>query len=73
MAAPATSLAAEQARASRRLRQVQADLRKLLADDQENPEIGFGVCEGLNRVEEQLDRLCGLQELFEWYGEMPHR
>ena len=58
-------------RASAKLRRVQESVRALIREDQDKPEMASSVCELLARIEEQLHRVAGLQELFEWYGRMP--
>jgi len=56
---------------SKKLRQIQKDLRAVVAEDQQSPELAASTCEALHRIEDQLDRVAGLQELFEWYLRMP--
>jgi hypothetical protein len=56
---------------SAELRLVQESIRKILKRDQDAPEFAASVCDGLRNVETQVDRLAGLQELFEWYSERP--
>lgn len=53
------------------LRRAQAMVREILRQDQEEPKLATSVCEMLHRIEAQLDRVAGLQELFEWYSQMP--
>lgn len=53
------------------LRRLQAMLRQVVHKDQEEPKLAASVCEILDRIEAQLDRVAGLQELFEWYSHMP--
>lgn len=50
---------------------MQAMLRQIVRKDQEEPKLASCVCEILDRIEAQLDRVAGLQELFEWYLQMP--
>lgn len=58
-------------RASQRIRQVQEEIRAIIRDDQTDPKIGYSICEALAVVEQQIDRIAGLQELFEWYLQKP--
>lgn len=53
------------------IRRVQEALRVLIREDQDKPEMAASVCEALSRIEEQVDQVAGLQELFEWYSRMP--
>jgi len=65
MAAPAPT----RAKPSAELRRIQASLRQIVRDDQETDQLA--VAEGIHRVVSQLDRLAGMQELFEWWHELP--
>ena len=56
---------------SAELRLIQESISKLLRRDQDAPEFAASVCEGLRNVENQVHKLAGLQELFEWYSEQP--
>ena len=69
MAAPAQTRASAQPSAE--LRRIQADLRAIVQDDQEDVALATSVAEGIHRIAGQLDRLAGLQELFEWWHELP--
>jgi hypothetical protein len=44
-------------------------LEQLVRDDQETDVLC--VAEGIHRIVSQLDRLAGMQELFEWWRELP--
>lgn len=57
--------------AAERLRALEKQVRQLIADDQNEPEMVSTVCEILTHVERQLGQAAGLQELFEWYAEKP--
>lgn len=65
MATPAPT----RAKPSAELRRIQADLEQLVRDDQETDVLC--VAEGIHRIVSQLDRLAGMQELFEWWRELP--
>jgi hypothetical protein len=56
---------------SAELRRIQESLRALVRQDQENAELACSVWEGMRRIDSQIDRLAGLQELWEWYSKMP--
>lgn len=58
-------------RASVKLRRVQESVRALIRADQDKPELATCVCEVMERIAEQLDKVAGLQEMFEWYSRMP--
>ena len=67
MAAPATT----RAKPSAELRRIQASLRAIVCEDQEDVALATSVAEGIHHIVSQIDRLAGLQELFEWWHELP--
>lgn len=69
MAAPVPIRASE--KPSAELRRIQERLRIIVREDQEDTALATSVAEGVHRVVGQLDRLAGLQELFEWWHELP--
>ena len=67
MAAPVPIRASE--KPSAELRKIQERLRSIVREDQD--EVAISVGEGIHLIVGQLDRLAGLQELFEWWHELP--
>jgi hypothetical protein len=68
---PSAASPAATASAVAELRRAARILRDVIVADQNEPALVCSVAEGLDRVTDQLDRLAGLQELFEWYSSMP--
>jgi hypothetical protein len=68
--ATAANLALER-KPSAELRRIQELICKVLKRDQDSPEFAASVCEALHHIEGQMNRIAGLQELFEWYSEDP--
>lgn len=69
MATPIPIRAHEQPSAG--LRRIQEQLRSVVREDQDDTALATSVAEGVHHVVGQLDRLAGLQELFEWWQELP--
>ena len=67
MAAPVPIRASD--KPSAELRKIQERLRSIVREDQD--EVAISVGEGIHLIVGQLDRLAGLQELFEWWHELP--
>jgi hypothetical protein len=60
-----------EARASVKLRRLQEQVREIIREDQTDPQMTDGICGGLHFIENQLDKLAGTQELWEWYQGYP--
>ena len=67
----ATAPTPTRAKPSAELRRIQSDLRAIVREDQEDVALATSVAEGIHHIASQLDRLAGLQELFEWWHELP--
>ena len=53
------------------LRRIRESLHEIVREDQEDTQLATSVGEGIHRVVQQIDKLAGLQELFEWWQDLP--